>query len=376
MRFKVKTWVWRLLALVIFVGPVGCSDVAFKSGINEVCQQYQRDFGGTDCGVDSNGLTSFHYSINVGVVDLLFVNDNSTSMYPEQSEMALRFPGFLDSISRLDYRLAMITTDWTKNPGGFLTFPNGQKSLANSSRVIDATHTSNIAQFQSTIKREETAKCEASGFTDASCPTGDERGIYNLNKALERADQRSFFRPGGHLAVIILSDEDERSNSGGFTGYPLEDLDKPLTFVKNTKAYLGETKTVSVHSIIIRPNDTNCFNAQNRQAGVKGFYGHLYSQLSLPNNELMAAGNIIAGGTGSICSNNYTTELGDIATKINQTLKTIQLPCRPDQDVVDVTFDPVPSSQIYYTVDADKRLQLSPAAPAGTKVSLSYKCRI
>ena len=371
-----KHWIWQILALLVVLGPVGCTDVAFKSRTSQACLQFQQDFGGTDCSVDPNGLTSFHYSLNVGVVDILVVDDNSTSMYPEQSEMALRFPGFLDSVSRLDYRLAIITTDWKKDPGGFLSFPNGQKSIANASRIIDATHTSNISQFQATIKRDETVKCEASGFTDPNCPTGDERGIYNLNKALERSDQRAFFRPGGHLAVIILSDEDERSNSGGFSGYPLEELDQPLKFVQNTKLILGATKTVSVHSIIIRPGDVSCFNTQNQQPGVKGFYGTLYSQLSLPGSDLKAAGNIIPGGTGSICSSNYTTELGDIASKINQTLKTIQLPCRPDQDHVDVTFTPAPVDQIYYSIDVDNRLQLTPAAPAGTKVSLAYKCKI
>ncbi|MGE0763406.1 MAG: hypothetical protein AB7N80_09010 [Bdellovibrionales bacterium] len=382
-----KSWMWRLIAMISWMGPVGCSDVGFKSQPNKLCVQYQNDFGSEGCVLTPDGFNQFNYHVNVGEVDILVVNDNSTSMYVEQSEMALRFPGFLDSIYRLDYRLGMITTDTRAafNGGGLLTFPNGQKMLANSSRVMDATHQNNITWFQNTVKRQETLDCQASGYTSPSCPSGDERGIFAMNMALDRTDQRGFFRPGGHLAVIILSDEDERSNGGNISGYPLENYDMPLTFVQKTKQILGATKTVSVHSIIIRPTndgandstDIACYNAQNNQgSGVKGFVGTQYAALSNPSNALKAAGNIIDGTLGNICSNNYTTELGNIASKINQTLSTIQLPCKPEQNLVDVSFNPAPAQQVYYTIDADNRIQLNPAAPAGTRVNLKFKCKI
>ncbi len=373
-----KSWIWRILVMLAWMGPVGCSNVGFESKPNRICVQYQNAFGPAGCVLDPSGFNVFNYHVNVGEVDILIVNDNSASMHKEQSEMAARFPGFLDSIHRLDYRIGMITSDWRPeaNGGGLLTFPNGQKMLANSSRLMDTTHSNNIGYFQTTVKRQETLDCYASGYDPSVCPTGDERGIYALNLALDRPDQRGFFRPGGHLAVIILSDEDERSNGGNFSGYPLESYDLPLTFVSKTKQILGATKTLSVHSMIIRPGDYACFNAQNQQANVKGFFGNLYAALSMPNNELKAAGQIIDGTLGNICSNNYTNELGDIAAKINQTLRMIQLPCQPYQNDVQVSFFPIPGEQIYFSVDADNRLQLSPPAPAGTTVSLSYKCKL
>lgn len=372
---KRNIWTWRLLAILAWVGPIGCSDVAFESLPNSTCLQFQREFGANGCVPDNGtGFNNFNYKVSVGEVDIVFVDDNSGSMYTEQVEMANKFPGFLDSIFRLDYRLAIMTTDVTSNAGGFLSFSNGAKVLANSSRSKDATHSQNITMFQQSIKRSETLTCDTSNYSN--CPSGDERGIYALNASLERGDQRSFFRPGGHLAVVILSDEDERSNGGNIPGYPLETLDLPLTFAQRTKQFLGQTKTVSVHSIIIKPNDASCLSAQNNQAGVKGYVGNLYAQLSQPNNQLRAAGNLVDGALGSICSTNYTTELGNIAAKINQTLKTVQLPCRPFDDVVNVSFDPAPAQQIYYTIDADNRLQLSSPAEAGTQMTLAYKCKI
>lgn len=362
--------------MLAWTGPViGCSGVAFDTKPNKLCEQYNSEFGSSGCVVRPDGFNQFNYTVTTGKVDIVIVDDNSGSMYTEQVEIADRFPGFLDSISRLDYRLAIITTDVTTNGGGgFLSFPNSEKFLYNTSRSMDARHSDNITQFQNTIKRPETLACDSSGYTN--CPSGDERGIYALNQAIERADQRSFFRPGGHLAVVVLSDEDERSNGGQFPGYPMETLDQPVSFAARSKQFLGISKSVSVHSIIIAPGDTQCFNTQNSQPGVKGFYGYNYAALSLPDNNLKSQSNLMDGVIGSICSSNYTAELGNIAAKLNDTVKVIQLPCRPHEDKVDVAFDPVPAQQIYYSIDADNRLNLNPAAPAGTKVSLSYKCKI
>lgn len=366
-------WFWRIVAVLFWLGPLGCSNVKFKSSPNPTCQQYAREFGPGGCVLNPDGIFSFNYSVTTGEVDILFVDDNSGSMYTEQTEMANRFPGFLDSIYRLDYRLAMITTDITANGGGFLSFPNGQKTIANSSRQQDATHQENIDHFQKTIKRPETLTCDSSGYQ--SCPSGDERGIYALNLAIERSDQRSFFRSGGHLAVVILSDEDERSNGGNIAGHPLEALDKPLSFVQRAKQFLGATKTVSVHSIIIRPGDSGCHTTQNSQANVRGDYGYSYAELSEPSTDLKNEGPIVDGVLGSICSNNYTTELGDISAKLKQHLEEIQLPCSPLDGDVKLSYEPSPGP-IVYSIDSTNRLHLNPVAPVGTKVNLSYRCKL
>jgi len=361
-----------LLAGAIFIE--GCSDVKFSARPSNTCQQYARDFGPNACILGPDGET-FNYSVQVGNVDILFVDDNSGSMYTEQVHMADRFPGFLDSIYRLDYQIAIITTDTVKDQGRFLPFPNSQTVLKNSSRLKDSKHYDNIQHFQNTIKRPETLVCDNSGYTN--CPSGDERGIFALNLALDNSSQRGFFRPGGHLAVVILSDEDERSNGGQIPGYPLEpERDSPESFVGRLTPILGATKTVSVHSIIIRPGDTSCFSVQNSQgAGVKGFYGYQYAALSQPTNQLKSMGNITNGVLGNICSGNYTAELGDIATQINQSVSKIQLPCRPENDDIEITFDPAPNQQIYYTIDIDNRVSFSPAASAGTRVNLKYTCK-
>ena len=142
----------------------------------------------------------------------------------------------------MDWQLAITTTDIIATDGQFLRFPNG-------SDIISADTPNVENEFRNTVQRSETLKCDPSNYKD--CPSGDERAIYAVNRAIDRGHGKFFTKH--HLAVIILSDENERSNGGAFSGYELEDYDLPETLVSKVKTQLGPGKTFSVHSIIIRP---------------------------------------------------------------------------------------------------------------------------
>ncbi|MBX3021492.1 MAG: hypothetical protein KF799_07410 [Bdellovibrionales bacterium] len=375
------------LLLVVFI--TGCSGVRFQAPTAQGCAATNQTYGIGACRNAVNGGLDFDYSVQTGEVDLLFVDDNSGSMYSEQEKMANQFPGFLDSLSDFSYQIAITTTDVDSSAPGkdgrFLDF-GGQTILKNDSRQRDSLHAANILKFQNTIKRAETLQCPSG----PGCPSGDERGIYALNRALERPENSSFFRKGGHLAIVILSDEDERSSGGGAAGseinggalssaYTAQHYDLPSTFVANSKAYLPANKSVSVHSIIIRPAingagaDTACWQQQNSQGGgVKGFYGTQYALLSFPSQALQALGNIVTGTVGSICSSNFTQEMGNVAANIRA--EQLQLPCTPDESSLKVNYSPAPSQATAFEVDASNRLNFQPGLPAGTRVNLKFNC--
>lgn len=298
--------------------------------------------------------------------------------------MAQRFPNFLSEIALLDYQIGIITTDVSHSPGNstpkpangngafqdgkLLTFPNGDS-------IITGTTPNVVQYFRDTIKRPETLTCDNTNFAD--CPSGDERGIYALNLALDRADPR-FFRTDSHLAVVILSDEDERSNGGGVPGYPLQEYDLPLTFAQKVRGQLGKGKTVSVHSVIIKPNDPGCLAAQNNQTRVRGYVGEQYARLSNAHNDNELKGahsGFLKGELGSICASDYGAQMGDIGglAAVNANVKI--LPCVPDADKIDVTFSPAPSFQIEYDVNSDGLLVFNPQPPAGTSVDVDVSCR-
>lgn len=398
----------------------GCSKVAFQATPSSDCSNFNQAHGNNSCVLTPDGLNQYTYSVRVGKVDILFVNDNSGSMYVEQQKIANQFPAFLDTIKDLDYQIAMITTDVSSSPGNFssprngngalwdgkfIAFPNGQKILSNPT-FSSTVHNQNISYFQNTIQRPESLDCHQN---QDGCPSGDERGIYALNLAMDRPENSSFFRVGGHLAVVILSDEDERSVAPGESTatinkslnpglwnsneYKLQNYDRPETFVEKFNQQMDSTKTVSVHSIIIKPKVTKngdgtvsitagdaqgnaCLNEQNSQGnGVRGFYGTQYAALSVPGGNLQAMGNIVEGNLGNICANNYTQQLGPIASKLKG-LNFVQLPCPPVLSTVEITFDPAPPQNITFDIDPNNasRLVFTPMVPAGTDVNMKFKC--
>lgn len=399
----------------------GCSKVVFEAMPSQDCVAFNSALGKNSCVIDPSGLNKYTYSVRVGQVDILFVNDNSGSMYTEQQKIANQFPSFLDTIRSLDYRIAMITTDVSASPdnrpgphngngalwdGKFIRFPGNQMFLENPT-FDSSVHNQNVTSFQNTIQRPESLACDQGQGN--YCPSGDERGIYALNMALDRSENSSFFRTGGHLAVVIVSDEDERSVAPGASSstinrplnkglydnsqYQLQSYDLPDTFVEKFNAQMDSTKSLSVHSIIIKPRVVRnsdgtvsmttgdsqgdaCLNEQNSQGnGVKGFYGTQYAALSAPSKSMKDSANIVDGQIGNICANNYTQQLGPIADKIKG-LDFVQLPCAPVLDTIKITFDPAPSSSITFDIDPanPKRVVFSPMVPAGTDVNLEFKC--
>ena len=396
-----SNWSRLLMTLLGVSLYIGCSGVKFSSKPSSSCKDFNTQFGEGTCVITEQGTQAFDYNVRVGEVDLLFVTDNSGSMYLEQEQMASRFPGFLDSIFDLDYQIAIITTDISASPdngpdkyngqgalqdGKFITFPRSGTTVLRNEDQSASLHGQNILDFQETVARPESDACDDDPNFE-KCPSGDERGIYAVNMALDRAENASFFRPSGHLAIVILSDEDERSvggknpseggeNSTRGKRFPLEDYDRPETLVDKTAAQLGATKTVSVHSIIIKPGDTSCKAEQDAQGNqwTYGEYGDVYERLSNPSNDLQARGRLMPGVTGTICSKNYTKELGDIKNKINQNISEIQLPCTPVLDTVDVTYAPLTSFEVTFDVDVNNRVTFNPALPAGTTVNLKYEC--
>lgn len=344
-------------------------------------------------------------TVGEGLVDILIVNDNSGSMSFEQTKMANAFSGFLTSINNLDYRIGMTTTDVADlrrkvgtvdnhgyNPSGpyngygalqdgkLIDFGSGQKYLSRT------THNKETL-FNNTIRRDETSVCEASiarGDNPTQCPSGDERGIYAATLSVKN-HVSAFARPTAHLAVIILSDEDERgvskynpcnysgsadkSNCEGIkSGYPFETMDEPQNFVDTFRS-LYPNKTVSVHSIIVRPGDISCRNAQTGQVPasmpVLGFEGYAYSKLS----------QLTGGIVGNICASNYTSQLQDIGYTIGEQVTSLPFRCRPVNDQFEVSYSGQPANPSTYSANFSTMvLNVSANLSPATKVTLKYTC--
>ena len=356
---------------------IGCSPVKFALDDSKC-----KDKG---C-VVINGQYSFNYSVTAGLgkVDILIVNDNSASMSFEQARLAPRFANFISDLDtrNIDYRIGMTTTDVSSSKAGtLLSFKEGIPYLMPS-------HQDRVTLFNQTIQRPETLACEkfianwirnnggnrdsinsdaySKGYAQ-NCPSGDERGVYAANLVINN-NPSNFIRPDAHLAVIFLSDEDERSSLYTTQGYKLEQMDQPAYLVSNVKEKLGSDKynSLSVHAIVVK--DQNCLTHQSNQALdnysptaglVMGSIGNVY--LSFTNQGW--------GNAADICSEDYAGQLGEIRSKITDRIKDIMLNCVDPQELqVSVSGNSLP-----YTLE-HKTLKFSQYLAPGTKVTLTYKC--
>lgn len=370
---------------------VGCSPVNFAKDeeVNK-CQN-----SGKNC-ISQNGKDYFDDTISIagGLVDILVVDDNSASMSFEQTQLANRLSGFIQNLENqhADYRIAITTTDISSssNPassankngalqdGRLIQFPNGAYYLTSASGTL----AQKDAWFKQTIQRPETSACETfirnnygkSGYDAAyaqNCPSGDERGIYAANLVVKN-NPNSFIRSNAHLAIIVLSDEDERSqlywynqqNPGSYPGYDLESLDQPATLLSNVRAVFGGSKNLSVHSIITTTQA--CKDVQDNQmvingaSVVSGSFGLIYNQAS----------QMTQGIVGDICASDYTGQLGQISTNILNRINSATLACANPADLA-VTI--VGQSGVTYTV-AGNLVKFSTQLSPGTTVKLKYSC--
>jgi hypothetical protein len=340
---------------------------------------------------------SIERTIGQSMVDILIIDDNSGSMSPDQAKLASRFSTFLNSLSGMDYRIAITTTDISSNysttPSGIKNPPssiNGNGALqdgnlitfGNGASYLDAS-TSSAALFNKAIVRQETIDCENSGYKQ--CPSDDERGIFAANLVLDRTASQ-FMRPLAPLAIIVLSNEDERSlsdsRSVGVPDPSTADDDRALMSLFTLEKYdLGQTlierfhskypgKTLAVHSLIVKPGDNqgsqSCLAQESNPAkSLRAKEGYSYSALSQQTG----------GVLGSICDNDYGAQLSKIGDAI-QKMPPLSFSCRPINDQYTVTYDPQPAVQPRVRVDfTTLQFEVVDQLPALTKVKLTYSCK-
>lgn len=371
----------KLIAL--FVGAlvasvIGCSKVAFEKIPETNC-----DNSGVSC-LHVNGLDVYDYTIEAprSAVDILFVVDNSASMSPVQHEIADKFPSFLNSIDSLDYQIAITTTDISDSSNGprsinksgalqdgkFIQFGSGSKILTRSS-------SNKQGLFSAAIQRQETLTCEnyltyqcpQGGCPDYNtyCPSPDTRGIYSAVMAVDR-NEAGFFRMDVPLAVVIISNADERAMGGRISGYnQLVTNDLPETLIQNVKQKFSSRKNMTAHSLIIRPGDQACYDAQRSHGSLLfGWTGDYYAKL----------GQLTNGVVGNICAFDYGLELGNIGHSVVDQISNVDLPCRPAND--EIQIDMTPDQGIAYQLlgPTYKKVQFNRDVPQGTKIRLRFKC--
>ncbi len=233
--------------------------------------------------------------------DILFVIDNSSSMWDEQKEISKRFEKFIDEIEDIDWHIGITTTDtrtskdWSD--GRLHAFPNGDYFLTPRLGKKKAQK-----QFEKHVRRDE------SGYDT-------EKGIKATYRSIERSlnprrkvdrELAKFFRQDAALAVVVVSDEDE---SG------VEEESKVNNLLNLVKESWGANKIFQWNSIIVHTQQ--CLNASFMHRT-----GHKYAELTRKTNGLL----------GDICAKNYSEMLTDLGKGVANLKRVHKLECVP-QDI-------------------------------------------
>ncbi len=371
------------ISVGLVVGAViACSPTRFTPATNPaaVC-----DSSVTSC-VTNNGFVEIteNFKVGAGKVDILFVDDNSASMSFEQSNMAAKFGGFIESLDQkqLNYKIAVVTTDLAATlQKRFITFGNGKSFLTNSD-------SNRVGLFNQAIARPETLQCEnfirsaintygaewrsssaySAGYNQ-NCPSPDERGLYTSSLVLAE-NTESFLRPDAHLNIILVSDEDERSAQKNI--YVNEDKYENFISMMNEKY---PNKYWDFNSIIVK--DQSCANVQSQQivdqdgqSAVGSSIGDEYARLSNSaakdiDNNPRPRGLIL-----DICQSDYTQHFGNVASQISAASRLLTLRCTPTEAPV-VTSDT--SAAVPYTWDGKQGIVFQ-VGSEGIPAVVKYRC--
>ncbi len=336
-------------------------------------------------------------------IDILVVDDNSGSMELEQEKLAASFNDFTSSLNGVDWQIAVTTTDvsgysgdtnvandGTLNYEGFPSamgrligpadFYTSVSSMIFGPNFIMKPSVANVASvFASVVQRTNTNKIYLEG-------AGDERAIYAANLTVNGFNDpnvaKGFFRPDANLAIVILSDEDERScgddpsrtdcSDGSEVNF--EALDKPQSLVDNVAKTFGGTKNLIVDAISIIPNDKNCLALENTNAsglGTGGKYGDVYASLvKMTGGNMYSICDVLTPGA-------FTTDLTSISKSFANNVNPQSLA---------LNYMPAQAPEIHIAAAAgasvDKTLACSWASntqqvscnkyPANTTITVSY----
>ncbi|MBE8221807.1 MAG: VWA domain-containing protein [Bdellovibrionales bacterium] len=389
---------------------IGCSEVNFEEGIGPVCSKFRGDNDAKtsclykDAEGNEDGYEDLTYPTKIlRRLDLLFVIDNSGSMYEDQQNIARNFDRFIREITNSDanvsYQIGIITADVSGDKhraGTLMPFEGSGRSIISNDPNNPYYARDAVTLFKNTIKRKETLECETSGFDPEKCTSKYESGIAAVNAFLNRGNS-SFFRSNSRFSIIIVSDEDENSR-----GEKLKENNLPETLSSKVFLRFGASKSFSVNAIAVVPGDLACLDKQNERCGkfykknpstlewnectIKEIinkkchkytcanYANTYAKLVSPSDDIIGDSGMVSGVMGNICkgATDYNGHLGRIAREIKTHQNKLQLHCAPINDAITVEL---PRSLRHISYSKSGRILIfSQVLPKGTIVKLKYKC--
>lgn len=328
-------------------------------------------------------------------VDVWFVLDDSGSMKEELKKLSDRLEDFVDVLNQgnVDWQMCYTLTTVEGDKGKIRqdagaihewfrkSDPNQMDGftkddfLSINSRVL----TKNTVNQMADAKDIFSATLDTIGIFDFDGKSTNEQAVASARYGLSQAVNEECFRSDAALAMIIVSDEDEKSCGGRCKFGPdesssddirdsskytnqyraLSSIDNPQELTRAIQEkWPNQAKAFTSHSISILRGDKTCYDQQDKDA--PAFYGYVYQELS----------DLTDGIKGDICADDYAGQLTSVAERTIKSLKSLTLKCAPSSvESVVIGSD----LNITYTVSGDK-IYFNPELTEGTQVTVNYTC--
>ncbi len=274
-------------------------------------------------------------------IDILWVVDNSLSMAPIQSNLSDNFGAFISTFQskHFDYQMGVTTTEAYLG-GSMAKFRDGTDATGHTGIFTILPTTPNLNNVFVTNLMQGTGG------------SGDERAFSSFKAALTSPLNGGFLRPNAFLAVVILSDEDDFSDSARCSGCPsdhdyasptLDSVNSYVSFLDGITGSGGANKKYSVSSIAAL--DSNCV-LDHSSTSTSTIVGQRYIDIASKTG----------GVLGSICDKSYAAALDKIQARILELSTQFVLNESPQPDSLIVLVDGnvvAPSSVNGWTYNAE-----------------------
>lgn len=323
--------------------------------------------------------------VNSNNVDILLIIDDSGSMEVDQKKLAAKlstFASMLENQAALPINWQMCVT---------VTRPQalaGRTGTFWGASINWVSYTPPAGTPQYVLKKGATNLNEIFKNTIDSIGSGvanstDERGIKAAHKHFYNGDPNASdgsgcYRKGASVAVVLISDEDERSVGGDASRVkryaplyedpssyqPLESEDLPKTLLQQAQSIFGNNVRFTFNSIVVTTKA--CEDAQDAEKDSRGQYG-----ASHMGTKYIEMSNLTNGGVGSICDADYSSNLNLFKNKISNSLSSLTLECAPVANTLVVKVDGTQTTA--YTLTG-ANLKFNNAIVEGRLVEMVYYC--
>lgn len=289
--------------------------------------------GAANLSILPTGQSTYQGSTANNKVDVLWVIDNSGSMYTKQEKLGAGFSSFaaLFTAKDFNFNMAVATTDIPGQSGNFQSLPYPYQNMVDPARsnpanyvgangpsvtILNNTTPDLFNHFISNVRVGDVgnANAQALDAVNLSLSAGKLAGV-----------NTGFLRSDAHLAVIIVTDDDDGDvNFGLGSNASTTDVINTLQALKPDRFdVISRTykKNFTVSAVMVDTDTTGCVApfAQGTE------YRSLITATS--------------GSIANICANDFSTGLSQISQRIAEAITEIPLAQVPDTSTITIHFN-------------------------------------